>query len=155
MQIVKERKEREREGDVDRNRGNQLPRMDCVPLWLLSSTHTFKFTHTPPLTHMQVRMSNHRGQCAHEITRQHYVVPSNYLNQQTTADRIPVVFLPCLLYNVFGNNHPNVVLLSKPAKNMLIVCQPFYCYVCCLLYLQIPIQMFCHLKLESIHGQPV
>ena len=32
MQIVKERKEREREGDIDRKRGNQLTRMDCVPM---------------------------------------------------------------------------------------------------------------------------
>jgi len=103
MQIVKERKEREREGDIDKKRGNQLTQMDCVPLWLLSSTHTFKFTHTPPLTHTQVRMSNHRGQVC------------TWDNQTT---------------------------FCKQAKNMLIVWQPFYYYVCCSLYLQIPIHMF-------------
>ena len=31
--------------------------------------------------------------------------------------------------------------LSKPAKNMLILCQQFSCHVCCVLYLEIPIQI--------------
>jgi len=46
------------------------------------------------------------------------------------------------------------VLLSKPAKNMLILCQPFYWYVCCLLYLQIPIQMFWSVHIWRIITYP-